>query len=104
MLNFLKNSFLNEYQRWVLWLPAFQACGILTYFSLPTEPAFYEATGALAAGLAAGVVWAREAKLAAQRATAKPMVDRRFIQESPQRKDASALSSRGEACSASPRV
>lgn len=47
MLSFLKNSFLNEYQRWVLWLPVFQACGIITYFALHNEPSTFAAIGLL---------------------------------------------------------
>lgn len=51
MLKFLKNSILNEYQRWVLWLPVFQAAGVIGYFSLPFEPSNHAAIGLMAAAI-----------------------------------------------------
>ena len=48
-------ALLAERQRWILWLPVVEACGIGAYFSRTTEPAWWP--GVLAIGLGA-LIWA----------------------------------------------
>jgi competence protein ComEC len=60
----LRDSFLAERARWVLWLPVALAGGIALYFALPAEPSF-----ALAAGIgAAGAMMAIAAALSPETA------------------------------------
>ena len=52
----IKEQFLQEYDRWFLWVPVLFGVGILLYFALPVEPSIWLTLGVVEALILAAIL------------------------------------------------